>query len=316
MMRSSLIIGAAGFVGGYLIKELKSLGDEVFATKLPAETLNADCTVRDLDILDAESTAALISEIKPDRIFHLAAQSSVALSWKKPALTAQINVVGAINVLEAVRNSGCEPVILLIGSSEEYGVVNTPDGIISEDRQVRPNNIYAATKSAQNRIGGIYHEAYGIKTICVRAFNHFGPGQLPQFVISDFCKQTAEIEAGQREPVISVGNLSAKRDFTDVRDIVRAYGMLAEKGRSGETYNVGSGRAVEIRSVLDIILSLSKADICVKVDEARLRPVDVPVIQADILKITSDTGWRPNIDIKDTIKDTLDHWRNVIETGK
>ena len=311
-MRRSLIIGAAGFVGGYLIKHLQTLGDEVYATKLPSEKLEADCHISNLDILDADSTVALISEIKPDRIFHLAAQSSVAVSWKKPALTAQINVVGAINLLEAVRDSGCDPVILLIGSSEEYGSVNTPDGVISEEQQLNPNNIYAATKAAQNRVGWIYHNAYGMKVISVRAFNHFGPGQLPQFVISDFCKQTAEIEGGLHEPVIRVGNLSAKRDFTDVRDIVCAYGALAEKGRYGETYNVGSGHAAEIRSILDIILSLSSADISVEIDKSRFRPVDVPVVQADIRKINADTGWKPEIDINDTIEDTLNYWRNKL----
>lgn len=315
-MRRSLIIGAAGFVGGYLINELKALGDEVFATKLPSEALKADCQVRDLDILDPDACLFVIGEIKPDRIFHLAAQSSVAVSWKKPALTAQINVVGAINVLEAVHDSDCDPVIMLIGSAEEYGVVNSPDGIISESCRPQPGNIYAATKAAQNCIGGIYHKAYGMKVICVRAFNHFGPGQLPQFVISDFCKQTADIEAGLHEPVIRVGNLSAKRDFTDVRDIVRAYGMLAGKGRFGETYNVGSGSAVEIRSVLNYILSLSPCRIDVEIDEQRFRPVDVPVIRADISKLVSDTGWKPAISMHSTVEDTLNYWRKNIEDQK
>lgn len=309
-MRRSLIIGAAGFVGGYLIKELQALGDQVYATKLPVESLDAGCCVRNLDILDASSTTALIKEIQPDRIFHLAAQSSVAVSWKKPALTAQINVVGAINVLEAARAASCEPVLLLVGSSEEYGAAKTAGGIISEDVHPNPGNVYAATKAVQNCIGNIYHNAYGMKIICVRAFNHFGPGQLPQFVISDFCRQAAEIEAGRHEPVIRVGNLSAKRDFTDVRDIVRAYGMLAEKGRFGETYNVGSGKAVEIRSILDIILSQTSADISVETDETRFRPVDVPLIQADISKISNDTGWAPKIDIVNTISDTLEFWRS------
>lgn len=308
-MRKSLIIGAAGFVGGYLIKELESLGDEVFATKLPSENLNADCCVRELDILDPAACSALIEEIKPDRIFHLAAQSSVAVSWKKPALTAQINVVGAINLLEAVRTADCDPTVLMIGSSEEYGAVKSASGIISETQPLCPGNIYAATKVAQNYISGIYYKGYGVKAICVRAFNHFGPGQLPQFVISDFCKQTAEIEAGLHEPVIRVGNLSARRDFTDVRDIVRAYSALAEKGRYGETYNVGSGRAIEIRSLLDMILSLSSAEIKVEIDESRLRPVDVPVIMADVSKINRDIGWCAKIDIRQTIKDVLDYWR-------
>lgn len=311
-MRKSLIIGAAGFVGGYLIKELRGLGDEVYATKLPCETLSADCHIADLDILDAQSVCTAVSGVMPDRIFHLAAQSSVAVSWKKPALTAQINIVGAINLLEAVRAAGCDPVTLLVGSSEEYGAANTADGIISEECGIHPANIYAATKAAQNCIGGIYHSAYGMKTVSVRAFNHIGPGQLPQFVISDFCRQTAEIEAGKREPVIRVGNLSAKRDFTDVRDIVRAYALLAEKGRYGETYNAGSGRAVEIRAVLDMILSLSPADISVMTDAARVRPTDVPVICADIAKITADTGWRPGTDISETIADMLDYWRGKV----
>lgn len=310
-MRRSLVTGAAGFVGGYLIDHLLELGDQVYATKLPAEEIHKECCVKNLDILDAEEVQRFISEINPDRIFHLAAQSSVAVSWEKPALTAQINVIGAINLLEAVRKSVSDAVILLIGSSEEYGRSIAQNGTINEEQPAAPVNIYAATKAAQNSIGGIYHSAYGMNIINVRAFNHFGPGQSPRFVISDFCKQTAEIECGKREPIISVGNISARRDFTDVRDIVRAYAALAEKGKSGETYNVGSGKAVEIRSILDMILSLSDAEITVKSDPERMRPVDVPVIRADITRIIGDTGWMPLRDICDTITDTLNYWRRL-----
>lgn len=314
-MSKSLIIGAAGFVGGYLIECLIAHGDEVYATKLPFEEIHSNCTVRELDILDSDSTLSLINEILPDRIFHLAAQSSVALSWKKPAMTAQVNVIGTINVLEAVRVAECEPVVLLVGSSEEYGKPVSADGTISETEQANPQNIYAVTKHTQNCLGRIYHQAYGMKTINVRAFNHFGPGQLPQFVISDFCKQAAEIEAGLREPVIRVGNLAAKRDFTDVRDIVRAYELLTEKGVYGETYNVGSGRAEEISAILDLILSLTTTEISVEVDKSRLRPIDVPVVKADIERISKDTGWQPEIDLLTTISDTLEYWRTEISRG-
>lgn len=308
-MRSSLVIGAAGFVGGYLTERLMALGDEVFATKLPSEEIHKPCNIRNLDILDSDAVFRLIGEVKPDRIFHLAAQSSVAVSWEKPALTAQINVVGTINVLEAVRKAAPQAVVLLIGSSEEYGRVSSPNSVISENQPLNPANIYAVTKAAQNNIGEIYHSAYCMNIISTRAFNHFGPGQLPQFVVSDFCRQTAEIEKGMRKPEISVGNLSARRDFTDVRDIVRAYAMLAEKGKYGQTYNVGSGKAVEIRSILELILSLSSARITVRNDPSRMRPSDVPEIRADISRIVSDIGWKPQIDIRDTVSDTLDYWR-------
>ena len=169
--------------------------------------------------------------------------------------------------------------------------------------------VYAATKACQNMIGSIYAKAYGMEIILVRAFNHVGPGQAPIFVVSDFCKQTAEIEMGLREPLIRVGNLSARRDFTDVRDVVRAYGLLSLKGTAGETYNVGSGTAIKIRQILDLIVGMSSAKIGVEVDPAKIRPVDVPVIEADIIKITKATGWKPVISIEQTIKETLDYWR-------
>ena len=312
----TLIIGGAGFVGGYLIEHLKTSYDwDIAVTKLPHETIDTvDDSIRafDLDILDKDSIVSLLNIVKPDYIFHLAAQSSVALSWQNPALTVDINIKGTINVLDAIRDTGLSPRILLIGSGEEYGHVQPHEIPIREDNNTRPGNIYAATKVCQNMIGNIYSSAYNMDIMMVRAFNHIGPKQAPLFVISDFCKQVAEIEKGLNEAIISVGNLSAKRDFTDVRDVVNAYGLLMKKGIKGEMYNVGSGEAIEIRAILDLILSFSSKDIEVEVNPNKLRPVDVPIIEADIQKLTSITSWQRSFSLNETIEETLNYWRNVL----
>lgn len=307
----ALVIGAGGFVGGYLISELYGRGAEVCATKLPHENINfygsskAVFETAELDILEESSIKELLLKFRPDYIFHLAAQSSVAVSWKKPALTVDINIKGCVNLLEAVRAAEISPRILFIGSSEEYGyAANRPEPV---DESVRPEpaNIYAVSKLTQNMIGELYCKAYGMDIISVRAFNHIGPGQTPQFVVADFCNQVVEISAGRKEPVMKVGNLSAKRDFTDVRDIVRAYALLAEKGKSGETYNVGSGQAVSIQSVLDRIINISGISIAVETDPQKLRPVDVPFIEADVSKLKMDTGWARSISLEQSLADIL-----------
>jgi len=311
-MKKALIIGAAGFVGQYLIENIKANYDwSVAVTKMEHEDINnKDIEVYNLDILDKNAVIKLLAQVKPDYILHLAAQSSVALSWKNPGLTVDVNIKGSINVLDAIREVAFSPRVLLIGSGEEYGYV-LPDEIpIAETNKVRPGNIYAATKACQNMIGNIYARAYQMDIMSVRAFNHIGPRQSPQFVVADFCKQVAEIEAGQREPVIRVGNLEAERDFTDARDVVRAYTILLEKGISGETYNVGSGKAIKIRSILDMILRQAKVDIKVVVDKDRLRPSDVPTISVDVTKI-KEYGWEIQNNIVDTIEDTLNYWRKA-----
>lgn len=311
----ALIIGAAGFVGGYLIKQLAGKdGMEVLATKLAHEKLenNGLCKVSTLDILDAESVKSLFREYSPDVVFHLAAQSSVALSWKNPALTVDVNIKGTLNVLEALKELKGKARLLLIGSGEEYGTAVSGDKPINEENMVRPGNIYAVTKASQNMLGHVYAKAYGLDIISVRAFNHIGAGQADTFVAANFCKQAVEIEKGMKENVLYVGNLSAKRDFTDVRDVVRAYSVLARIGKSGETYNVGSGKAIAIQEILDMILSKSSANITVKQDPDRMRPSDIPVICADISKITADTGWIPSIPLDQTISDMLSYWRKTV----
>ena len=313
-MKKALIIGAGGFVGSYLIDCLHDeFHMDVYATKLKGTELShPSAQVYDLDILSKEDLVELLYNIRPDYIFHLAAQSSVSVAWKNPMMTIDVNIKGSVNVMDAVRELYYKPRILVIGSGEEYGHIKEGETPISEETVLRPGNIYAATKACQNMIGSIYAKAYDMEMMLVRAFNHVGPGQAPLFVVSDFCKQTAEIEKGMKEPVIHVGNLSARRDFTDVRDVVRAYALLVMKGTAGETYNVGSGNAMAIQDILDMIVGMSSADIAVEIDENKIRPVHVPVIEADITKINRETGWKPVISIEQTIRETLDYWRTKI----
>ena len=311
----ALIIGAAGFVGSYLIEHLSNTYDwEIHATKLESEILASNTAViHNLDLMNASEINALLQKTKPDYIFHLAAQSSVALSWKNPSLTVDINIKGTLNLLDSIRSiSDYNPKVLLIGSGEEYGYILPDETPVHEDVPVRPGNIYAATKACQNMLGSIYSRAYKMNLIMVRAFNHIGPNQAPLFVASDFCKQVAEIEKGLKEPVLHVGNLSALRDFTDVRDVVRAYGLLIQYGKSGETYNIGSGHAIPIQSLLDMILSLSTTKIKVELDPSRLRPSDIPVIEADIKKLQDTIQWKPEIELKQTLLETLNYWRNIL----
>lgn len=308
----ALVIGATGFVGSYLIEEIKnSLLCDVIATNLDKEAIyQNNINLKKLDILDYNSVFSLINENKPEYIFHLAAQSSVSLAWKKPELTADININGSLNILEAVKNIKYNPRILMIGSGEEYGYIEKVP--IVEQTPLKPGNIYAVTKACQNMISKVYCEAYDMKIIMVRSFNHIGPNQSSTFVISDFCKQVAEIEKGLKDPIIKVGNINVKRDFLDVRDVVRAYVKLIQFGKSGETYNVGRGNAIKISKVLNIILENSNVDIGVEIDENKLRPLDVPVIEPSINKIYTATGWEPKIPLEESIKDILTYWRENI----
>ncbi|MCR4797200.1 MAG: GDP-mannose 4,6-dehydratase [Lachnospiraceae bacterium] len=316
----SLIIGGAGFVGPYLIRHLRDdLGQDVHVTKMAHETIAEQATIHDLDILKKEDIVALLKEVQPDRIYHLAAQSSVALAWKKTALTVEINIIGAINVMDAVRETVPNARILLVGSCEEYGHIKSEEAHITEDNPLRPGNIYAATKACQNMFGSIYAQAYDLEIMMTRSFNHIGPNQLPQFVVADFCKQVAEIEymaeKGEKDlPPIRVGNLSARRDFLDVRDVVRAYAMLIEKGQKGETYNVGRGMAYSIQEILDRILSQAKVPIRVEKDPEKFRPVDIELFEADASKLKAATGWAPEIGLDQTIRETVDYWRKKVRT--
>ncbi len=311
----SLIIGGAGFVGPYLELELLNNhpGMEIYVSKLSHESYSSpQAKVIDLDILDKEMVASTLDEIRPDWIFHLAAQSSVGLSWKNPKLTVDININGTLNILEALRELDYKPRVLLIGSGEEYGHIKPNEVPINEDNNTRPGNIYAATKACSNMLGKIYSDAYDLDIIAVRAFNHIGPNQKPLFVVADFCFQAVSIEKGSQDPTINVGNLSAKRDFTDVRDVVRAYVLLMAKAAKGQTYNVGSGKAIMVDEILQTILRHAKVRIDVNIDKSKFRPVDVPIIEADISKLQKTIDWKPEIPLDQTIQETLDYFRQTI----
>lgn len=305
----ALITGGSGFVGSYLKAHLIESGYDVAVSCDISNGNGVDNY--SLDILDKGGVSEVISACAPDIIYHLAAQSSVLKSWENPEETVDVNIKGALNILETLKKTDFKGSLILIGSSEEYGYSDYSKPV-KEETALKPGNIYAATKAMQEMLGYIYYKAFGIRIIATRSFNHIGAGQSPLFVVSDFCKQAAEIEKGIREPVIKVGNLNVQRDFTDVRDVVRAYRLLGEKGKAGEVYNVGSGNAVSIRSILDKIISLSESDIKVETDKSRLRPTDIPIIEADIEKLQKDTCWQPEIKVSDTIADMLNYWRSEV----
>ena len=307
-MKKVLVIGAAGFVGPYLVDNLISHGYEVLGTKLANQEKNFNSKSVDLNILNKNEVNDVLSQFKPDYIVHLAAQSSVKLSWANPQLTFEINVIGVINLLETIHSLNLKTRTLLIGSSEEYGKVQHSK--VSEEHTSNPTNFYALSKITQEKIGFIYAKAYGLDVLATRSFNHIGAGQSPLFVASDFAHQIAQIERSQKEGVINVGNLNARRDFTSVKDVVNAYRLLLEKGKSNEIYNVGSGESVAISEILNKLIAMSNAKIEVNIDKNKFRPIDTPEIKADIVKLQEDTGFKIEHNIDETLREVLDYFRN------
>lgn len=262
------------------------------------------------DLKDSSSTTGVIKKVKPDMIFHLAAQSYVPMSWTAPAETLSTNILCELNVFEAVRGLGLTDCLIHIaGSSEEYGMVLPNEIPIKETNALRPLSPYGVSKVTQDLLGYQYFKSYGLKIVRTRAFNHTGPRRGDVFVTSNFSKQIVEIEKGKRKPVICVGNLDAVRDFADVRDVVRAYYLVLEKGKPGEVYNVCQGKGYKIKEVLDILVSLSDDKIETKTDVHRLRPSDVELLIGDPSKIRKAVGWKPEIPFRKTMKDLLDYWR-------
>jgi GDP-4-dehydro-6-deoxy-D-mannose reductase len=260
------------------------------------------------ELTDPGAVDHLIGAVQPDRIFHLAAQSFVQSSFDEPASTFQINVGSQLNLLEALRRHDTRTRMHIAGSSEEYGLVHEDEVPMTEENPLRPLSPYAVSKVAQDKLAYQYHRSYGIKAIVTRGFNHCGPRQTENFVVATLAKQIADIEAGLREPVIEHGDLSSKRDLTDVRDMVRAYWALLERGEPGEAYNIGSGTTRTIREVLDGYLALTGTQIALREDPARMRPSDVKILWADDRKFRDLTDWAPQIPFEQTLRDTLDWW--------
>ena len=307
----ALVTGINGFVGTHLNNLLVEKGYEVFGTvKPPADK---EGNLFPVDILDYEGIKKVVEEVAPDYIFHLAALSSPSASFQNPSETITNNIGGQVNILEAVKELKLlNTKVLVVSSAEIYGKVEGKYLPTDENAPLKPTSPYAVSKIAQDFLGLQYFLSQNVKSIRVRPFNHTGPYQGPFFAIPAFAKQIAEIEKGKKEAVLRVGNLDTKRDFTDVRDIVRAYDLLMEKGECGEVYNLGSGKSHKISDVLDILLSLSTEKIIVEKDLQLMRPADIPELLCDCTKLKNATGWKPEISLEDSLKDTLDYWRSVV----
>ena len=315
-----LITGISGFVGSHFIefflkkKNIELYGIEHKGVKLPKipGLKNKIKSYSECGITDFNKLKATLKRIKPDYIIHLAAQSSPSKSWKAPVDTVRVNIEGQVNLLEAIRSIRIDPKVIIAGSCEEYGLVKKSELPIRETQALRPLNTYAVSKVAQDFLGYQYYKSYGMKVIRTRPFHHTGPRRPEAFVCSSFAKQIALIEKGKQKPIIKVGNLSAKRDFTDVRDMVRAYSLVMKKGIAGEVYNISSQSAKSIQEVLNVLLSLTDRRIKIMKDLARFRPNDIPVLIGDSSKLRKITGWKPEIPLEKTLKDLLEYWRNNV----
>jgi len=314
-----LITGITGLVGSHLADYLVEFPQvRVFGFKRwrsnPRNIAHLVNRVAMLegDVEDPSSVELALRQSQPSRIFHLAAQSYPRESWDAPIATFNANVVGTINLLEAVRRLGLSTVVHIACSSAEYGYILPEEVPITEDHPLRPLSPYGVSKVAQELLGYQYAANFGLRTVMTRSFNHIGPRQGDRCAVQTFCKQVAEIEAGLKPPVVKVGNLAPRRDFSDVRDVVRALWLLAEKGRPGEVYNLCSGQAPTIGEILDQVLSMARVPMQVEVEEARLRPSDEPILLGDNSKLRRDTGWSPQIPLAQSIADILDFWRQEL----
>lgn len=313
----ALITGITGFVGPYLAEYIaESTPDaEVWGLVWSADPEKAPPSVQQIegDLTDISSIRAAIDRVQPEIVFHLAAASSVASSWENPGRFLEVNAVGTVNLLETVRGTGRDIKVVVSSSGEIYGAVPVDQQPINEDTHLAPLSPYAASKAAQDLLSAQYYYGYGIPTIRLRLFHHTGPRRPPQFVASSFAYQIARIERGFDPPRLAVGNLEAIRDFTDVRDVARAYWLAATHGIPGDAYNVCSSRHTSIRRVLDILLTDSEVEVEVEVDPSRLRAADIPYLVGDHTRFSSVTGWQPEIPLVKTLSDLLDWWRENVE---
>ena len=314
----ALVTGAAGFVGRHLTTHLKEEGHDVFGLVHPSEESYrpSGIHVTAADLLDDAALAKAVHDVGPEVIFHLAAFSNPESSLRYARLTFETNFLGTQNLLEAAKDTGQNPRILLIGSCQQYGQVAESEQPIGEDRPQRPLTPYAVSKASQELLGQRYFLSEGSAVFWTRSFNHTGPGQADSYVCSSFARQVAEIEALGRESEILVGNLTARRDFTDVRDVARAYTAIIERGEPGRAYNVCCGDAVVIQEILDVLVSLATVRVEVKVDPERYHALDAPLIVGDAARLRDEIGVSPRYSLKETLEDLLNDWRQRLAAEK
>lgn len=315
-----LVTGIAGFAGSHLATYLVHETDAevhgvVHRHERRIQHIQDQLQLHRGDLRNALWVSELIQQVQPTHLVHLAAWSDVGGSWRQPWTTYELNIQCQLNLLEAAHRWAPACRTLVVTSNEVYGLVQPTDLPINETTPFRPNNPYGVSKIAQDMMALQYWNSHRLPTIRVRSFNHIGPDQADDFVASAFARQIAEIEIGRRPPAVAVGNLEAQRDFTDVRDIVRAYWLLLEKGESGAVYNVGSGQGYAVAYLLERLLALSSANVTVTVDPARLRPSDVPVSICDNRQLCMATGWQPQIPLEHSLADLLNHWRRQLRNG-
>lgn len=306
-MHKVLITGSEGFIGKFLVEELIENNYDVYR----ADTLCLDDTVINLNVLDYKNVYQCLDECKPDYVFHLAGQANVPKSWISPQETLNLNVNGIINIIYAIKELKLNTKIICMGSSDEYGFVgNNGDGI-DETYPLNPTNPYAISKVAQESMALTLCKAFGIPVVAIRLFNVFGPGQKTGYMITDFAYQIAQVKHKKQESIY-VGNLDAARDYTYITDAARALRLLAEEGRSGEVYNIGSGYAYSAKQILDSLINIAEINVEIKVDKEKLRPIDVPVVRCNHNKLTLDTAWAPVMPINEALHTVLDYWnRNI-----
>ncbi len=303
-MKKALITGSQGFVGKYLRAELESNGYEVTGLDIQA----GEKTVQ-ADLLNRENLTDIVAQVKPDIVIHLAGQANVALSWKQPQRTVELNVIAAVNLMEAVRAYDPKVRMVLVGSSDQYGNLGEAGKLVSESLQTKPQSPYAVSKMAQEEMARVYVRAYGMNICMTRSFNHAGAGQREGFLIPDFSAGIVRVERGETA-CLRVGNLTSRRDFTHVKDVVRAYRLIAEKGCSGEVYNVGSGQTYSAQEILDRLREMANCSIPVEQDPDKMRPSDTPVICCDHSKLTRDTNWKPKLGLEVMLQETLEFYRS------
>ena len=313
-----LITGISGFIGTYLAEYCLKQSCEVHgwvrssSWKGPLETIKDRISIEVCNILDPEAVRERLDTLKPDWIFHLAGKSHIGVSWHEPQDTLQVNVSGQVNLLEAMRTLDLTSRIQIAGSSEEYGIVQPEEVPVTEDTPLRPISPYAVSKVSQDLMGHQYFKNYGLRIVRTRSFNQTGPRRKEFFVTSAFAKQVAMIEVGRQRPILHVGNIDVVRDFTDVRDTVKAYWLALKQCDDGEVYNICSGQGRKISDILDILRDLSEVKFEVKKDQTKIRPSDLPVMIGDGSKFHKKTGWKPQISLEESMQDLLNYWRENV----